>query len=174
MSDIVAAVQARLLQDSGITATVGSGADIQTGAASWPSWIFQWVSSVVIEGTGHASITIRQEGAWQSPSGGNTTRFPRIRIIVTADPDRDASRHVTVRNGYSKCIAVVEAVDKVMHRPEGISPPYPATGSPNGELWGTVRVIDSSRLDEPTFDPEPVSDSDFASVCTVHYALTVG
>lgn len=174
MSDIVAAVQSRLAQDASITATVGSGPDIQTGAASWPSWIFQWVSSVVLEGTGRASITIRQEGAWQSPSSGNTTRFPRIRIIVAADPDRDAARHVTVRNGYSKCIAVVEAVDKVMHRPAGIDPPYPATGTGTGEMWGSVRVIDSYRLDEPTFEPEPVSDSDFASVCTVHYALTVG
>jgi hypothetical protein len=150
---VVQAARTHLAAQTALTALLGSD-------SVYATWIFQWEPYVDFEGTSKVGVVLVARGGWTSRAFHNTASFPRLVVQIFADPTRDANRNVISLDARDKAWKVLEALDRSLHRPGGIN-----------ELWGTVRVYQSHREDEPDWIAEP--DGDGLVVCTVSYGLSV-
>ena len=127
-------------------------------------WIFQeklYLGSKTLEGSSKVAVVLNVVGGWDSPNQHNNMSFPRLRVDIWADPDRNVSRSVVQDNAQEKGMATYRAVNKFLHRPQGVESP-----------WGTLRVLKSHRLGEIEFSP--VSDGDGVKMGRVHYGVILG
>ena len=140
------------LQDD-VTLTLGHNHE-------WDTWIFQDRLYAMVEGTSQVAVVLSQRGAWTSPNSYNTLRTPRIAVEIYADPTRSGNR-LEVRDAGDKAMAAFEAIDQHMHLVSG-----------GTVMWDDLRIVGSTRLDEPeVFD---VPDGDGMVRAQVFYGVGVG
>lgn len=124
--------------------------------------IFQYRTWTNIEGSSTTCAVLSSDGGWAGANMHNTLRFPRLTCNIWADPMRDAGRNVTDPGEVMRrCFAVYKVFDKYLHR----------TGGPE-VYFGTLRIISSVRLTEPTILVVP--DGDGLVRCQTTYAITEG
>lgn len=137
-----------------VTATVGS--DLQ-----WDSWIFRERLYAMVEGSGEVAVVLNTAGAWTSPNAHNTLRTPRLLIEIYADPTRNSAKQIHERDAGDKALTTFEAIDRYLHNVSG-----------HATMWDDLRIVKSTRLDEPElFD---VPDGDGLIRAQVFYAVGVG
>lgn len=124
--------------------------------------IFQYRTWATIEGSSTTCAVLSSDGGWAGANLYNTLRFPRLTCNIWADPMRDPGRNVTDSGEVMRrCFAVYKVFDKYLHR----------TGGPE-VYFGTLRIISSVRLTEPTILVVP--DGDGLVRCQTTYAITEG
>lgn len=136
-------------------------------------WIFADKPFVVIENTGRALIVITQAGSWQTSNPHNTMKFPRIRVDVWADPDRNPDKTPKEYDADDKIQEVFKHIDSFLHTVN--------LDEPGGKtrIWGTasevatksgVTILSSQRLDGDIeyFD---VADGNHARMGTMYYGV---
>ena len=67
-----------------------------------------------VEGTGQVGLSVRTAGNWTRTL--QTARFPRIIVLVGADPSRVGTDPV-VEDAEDRALAALNAADKVLHWP---------------------------------------------------------
>jgi hypothetical protein len=152
--DYVLGARRYLAAFSDVRAVLGS--DVQ-----FDTWLFQRKLPVVVEGSQSCAVVLSPAGSWTAPNSHNTARFPRLQVEIYADPQRDSGRNVTVDDTWPKILAAYEALDRHLHM----------AGTAD-VMWDSVRVLRSTRLDEP--DPVPVNDTDGVQRAAIFYALGLG
>jgi len=90
-----------------------------------------------IDLTGKVSAVLRLVGGWGRSTQSAT--YPRLAVIVQADPTRTVDGGITAENADDRAIAALAAIDRHFHRT-----------TREVVFWGTVRVLGSNRETEPT------------------------
>lgn len=124
-------------------------------------YLFQRQEYVDVEGTGLSSIVIALRGQHALPNRHNTERFPKLVVEIYVDPPRNEARNPTGRTAEATCEEVFLVLDRVLHRPDGVS-------------WqsNSTRISQSHRVSE--LEIMDVPDGDGKVRGTVNYALCVG
>lgn len=145
-----------LSSKSSITSKIGKDKVFST-------WIFQkrLYLGKTLEGSGKVAVVLNVEGGWDAPNRHNNMSFPRLRVDIWADPDRNSAHSMVIDNAEDKAREAFRAIDKYLHRPQGVESP-----------WGTLRVLTSHRLGEIEFSA--VTDGDGVQMGRVFYGLTLG
>jgi hypothetical protein len=95
------------------------------------------------------------------PNPHNTMSSPLVEAVVYADRSRDTEGRPTAEDAQAKALAVIDAVDKVLHRPDG------------GEIeWDGLRIVSSVRHSEP--DMSMIPEGGGAVRATARNAVTLG
>lgn len=151
--DLVQGAVKWLLTNSAVSAAVSVYPGTDT------PYLFQHQLWVEMEGTGSTAAVLSYGGGFAGPNNHNTMRFLRLMLDVYADPVRDAGRNVTEPGEvHRRVTATYLAFDAVLHRPD-----------PTPQYWGTLRVIGSARLVEPSI--AAVADGDGLLRLTTGYAV---
>lgn len=125
-------------------------------------WLFQHTLWVEVEGSSSVAAVITRAGGWAGANTHNTLRFPRLGLELYCDPQRDPAHHVTDPGEAQRRIeAAFTTLDTHLHRP-----------ARQQQMWGTVRILSSTRLTEPTVYRVP--DGDGLLRMQVHYAVVQG
>lgn len=140
--------------------------DILAVVGSYPlssvPYLFQHKLWAEMEGSQSTAAVIGREGGWAGANLHNTLRFPRLALEIWADPLRDEGGNVTDPGEVWRRIdAAWSAFDRRLHRPQGQT-----------QMWGQVRTIAASRLNEPVVYEVP--DGDGLLRLLVYYAITEG
>lgn len=123
--------------------------------------IFAYQLGVRMEQSQRTSVLITHDGGWAAPNIVNSMRFPRLLLSVLADPLRDGNGNARDPMLQRRANACFETFDKYLH----------CIGS--GEMWwGSLRVLDSIRLTEPSVNS--VGDGDGLIRMQAYYAITQG
>jgi hypothetical protein len=156
--DIVSGAVTYLLAQPEIVAAVDS---YIIGGKQTPG-IFQYRTWTPIEGTSTTCAVLTSDGGWAGANLYNTLRFPRLTCNIWADPIRDAGRNLADPGEVMRrSFAVYKVFDKYLHRTAGAE-----------VYFGTLRIISSVRLTEPTIIVVP--DGDGLVRCQTTYAITEG
>jgi hypothetical protein len=156
--DIVSGAVKFLLAQPDVVAAVGT---FVIGGQQTPG-IFGYSVVGTVEGSSKTAAVLTNDGGWAGANLHNTLRFPRLTLNLWSDPMRDGGRNVT--NGpevMRRCFAVYKVFDRYLHRTGG-----------SDVMFGSVRVITSTRLTEPTIIVVP--DGDGLVRLQVTYAITEG
>jgi hypothetical protein len=141
--------------------TVAAVSSYIIGGAQVPG-IFQYRTWTDIEGTSTSCVVLSTDGGWAGANLHNTLRFPRLTLNVWVDPIRDSARNVTdPGEAMRRSFSVFKAFDRFLHRTGG-----------DEVYFGTLRIISSTRLTEPTISA--VSDGDGLVRLQASYAVTEG
>lgn len=92
--------------------------------------------------TGSVVTVVSVSGSWTSDSF-HSARFPRLVVMVYADPTRDRTGRKAADDQEDRALAAWNQIDQVMHVP-----------SRRGMMWGGTTgllVLGSSRDTEPSF-----------------------
>jgi len=154
VTDVVLAVRKMLAAQSDVCALLGSDSRFDT-------WLFQDTLFATVENSQTCAVVLTLEGGWTAPNDYNTARFPRLGTTIYADPKRDSANNITSDDTRNKILAVHQVLDKYLHRPTKAT-----------AIWGGLRILASTRLNEPY--PRPWVDGDHAASAQVFYALGVG
>jgi hypothetical protein len=127
----------------------------------WPFWLFQENLYATVESSSMSAVVLSAEGQWTSPNEHNTMQFPRLACRIFADPARDVNRNVTLDDTRDKILAVKAVLDKYLH-----------LSYASGVMFGNVRVLRSSRLNEAQV--QPVADGSGMRQAVVYYAMGIG
>lgn len=90
----------------------------------------------VLDGTGGRAIVLKRAGGWTSPQQRNTQEYPKLRVELWADQERNADGTVKEQNGLTSALAMFRAVDPLLHGVRDVR-------------WGELFVIGCSRWSEP-------------------------
>lgn len=154
---IVAATTKYLLSLSAVVDAVGESNTIPA-----VPFIFQNNLKQVVERSSSVALVVSRRGNWASANPYNTVKTPRVSITMFVDPLRDSSGNVTDLDGSpNRGDAVWDIIDKYLHRP-----------SAEIVTWGDLRVLGSTRLNEPTWNL--VKDGDLMVWAEVLYGVLVG
>ncbi len=126
MSNIVIGIRGLLLADAGVQARVDGG-------------VHKYELKQEIDGTGTVAVVVQPFGAWDRSL--HTAVFPRVRVLIHADPTRNAQGFQTADDAHDRAMAAWGAVDRVLHRPTREVLVLP------GGVW----LLGSERETEPTF-----------------------
>jgi len=153
-----------LLQQPSVVSTVG--------ADSEGPWIFSGRPDATIENTGEAMIVVNVDNGWGANTH-NTARFPVITIDIWADPTRNPDLSVRTKDADLKAEAVYLAVDPFLHLVNAnIGGEFIFFGTPEQIANKTgVRIISSSRNDEPSY--RPALNDEGAVLATVTYNASI-
>lgn len=125
-------------------------------------YLFQHQLFLAMEGTSGSAVVITNAGSIASPNPHNTMRSTRLGVLIHVDPRRDSGGNVTDPGEAQRRLQFVyRALDWRLHRPQG-----------GQQMWGTVRTITSTRLNEP--QPNPVADGGGLLSAVVFYAVDEG
>ncbi len=150
MPDYVLGARRWLASQAPVRAALGSDSTFDT-------WIFQSKLYVTVEGSQSVACVLSAGGNWTTPNVYNTAHFPRLRVELFADPDRDGAGNAVSSSTWSKLSAAFDAIDPYLH------------WMGREQMWGDVRVIKSKRLGE--LDYSPINDGDGGGYGLVYYAL---
>lgn len=115
-----------------------------------------------IEGTSTTCAVLSSEGGWAGANLHNTLRFPRLTLNIWADPQRDGGHNVTSQpEVMRRSFNVFRVFDRFLHRTGG-----------DAVMFGTLRVVSSTRLTEPSVLTVP--DGDGLVRLQTSYAVTEG
>lgn len=156
--DIVSGAVKFLLAQADVVAAVGT---FTISGQATPG-IFGYSIVGTIEGSSKTAAVLTNDGGWAGANLHNTLRFPRLTLNLWSDPIRDGGGNVvSVPEVMRRCFAVYKIFDRYLHRTGG-----------SDVMFGTVRVITSTRLTEPTIIVVP--DGDGLVRLQVTYAITEG
>ncbi len=153
--DLVTGAVRWLCADNTVRSAVGA---TPTGTP----YVFAHSLWTAVEGSGNTAIVVRYGGGWAAANLHNTLRFPRLDVDVWADPKRDRGGNaVDPAEVQRRVMGVFAAVDARLHRPQS-----------GVQMWGGVRTIACSRMNEPTVYPAP--DGGGLLMLQVFYGVTTG
>lgn len=151
--DLTTAARRVLADHEPLTSLLGS-------SDSWDTWIFRWRPYVTLKASGAAAIVLSERGGWATPNRHNTARFPRLQVEVYVDLPREEGTPVS-RVAEERALEICRALDEVLHVPDGRT-----------MEWGGLRVLGSTRQQEPQMDAVP--DADGLVRVLVYYEVNLG
>lgn len=150
---VVTAVQKFLASQTVVTDLLGSD-------STFGPWVFQDKLHRNLANSQTCAIVINAADSWTSPNPHNTMRFPQVTLALFADPQRDSQNRLTTDDTTTKIENLHAAVFSVMHLTDATE-----------QMWGDLRVLRSSCLNEPQV--RPFIDGDHAASALITYALGI-
>lgn len=115
-----------------------------------------------VDGSGLVKLAVQAMGSWYTCE--SSARFPRLRIVVAADPSRTGGQKVS-ENAHDRALAVYKAVDDILHRTTRETVVW---GGPDGVL-----VLGSNRANEPSFVERPDASDTALMTCSYNLKIVV-
>ncbi len=136
--DIVQGATKRLLDIDDVVAVLGT-------TDSGTPWLFQHFCYATVEGSSSTAAVLGYGGGWTGGNEHNTLKFPRLSLVLYADPLRDSNKNITEPGEvYRRIMAAYTVIDRYLHRPQG-----------GVEMWGDIRTLSCVRSAEPNLYPVP-------------------
>lgn len=153
MGDYVKSVWRYLATQTELTDLLGSD-------EKFSAWIFQQRLYCQVEASTTSAVVVSPAGQWSGMNDYNTARFPRLRVEVFSDPQRDYAKNVTLDDTWAKINAIFEVLVKLLHV--------------QGELLldDGVRIHNSKAATEP--DISAWTDTDGTRRGTCYFNLSLG
>ncbi len=108
-------------------------------------WLFQHYCYATVEGTSSTAAVLGYGGGWSGGNEHNTLNFPRLSLVLYADPLRDVNKNITEPGEvYRRIMNAFMVIDRHLHRPQG-----------GVQMWGDIRTLSCVRTAEPNLYPVP-------------------